>query len=662
MTTSPVKTLPRRVRHLHRRGGAQGAPAGLYADELGINETDANGIVLYAGIGDDGAGNSTSQVPVGGPGAFSPLKVAQAGTGALQQSLAAKAMQRIDIRDFCRGVAVNGDETVQFGNAIAEAAAAGGVLELGGLIIRTGSLTLPPGLIIRGGVRGGQQFVANYYNQPGQIRLAPGATLTLSNNVSLRDLTLLPDGLNFGATSDSDLQALVSSFAGTALTGTAVADVLLSGLMILGFAQASQIVGNGRVSVDDCMIDCTAGVHLTACADTNRVTRTHVWPFVTAPKSSTGSVLYRAGVAFDLGRETGESGGSDDWTVLESCLSYGHATGFRLNNASNIRMLACDADGVASAPGAVGFQIAGAALDNKMIGCTTFNHQTGVQVNSTATAGEGIALSIVGGLISATQTGIDWQAGHLTITGRPRISTGNICVSIEAGAGDLAADMGDCEGAIAIVVAPAYAGSAMIDLPPHGGWAGNVIQGLSGATLTSAQMSSIQIRGAAPIHGGVPNRMLSAIEVRAAAPNVTQVATAATANNGYWSLVPHTYTFNGSTFGYYALTGYNDAVTVGVDCFGVLRSGGTFITFLTGQLPIAATDTAASTANVPVGGYYQLAAGGPVLQNRGGSSPSLTLPALPIAASDSAAAALSPAVPVGGLYKTSAGAVIQRTT
>lgn len=55
-------------------GGAVGAPAALLSAEPAFNEADK---ILYYGFGDDGSGNATSIIPIGGEGAFLTLGTAQ---------------------------------------------------------------------------------------------------------------------------------------------------------------------------------------------------------------------------------------------------------------------------------------------------------------------------------------------------------------------------------------------------------------------------------------------------------------------------------------------------------------------------------------------------------------------------------------------------------
>lgn len=59
-------------------GGAVGAPAALLSAEPAFNEADK---ILYYGFGDDGSGNATSIIPIGGEGAFLTLGTAQTVTG-----------------------------------------------------------------------------------------------------------------------------------------------------------------------------------------------------------------------------------------------------------------------------------------------------------------------------------------------------------------------------------------------------------------------------------------------------------------------------------------------------------------------------------------------------------------------------------------------------
>lgn len=74
MTTTPQQLVqPRRTRNLRRHSGAPGGYASQLSGEIFGNEADAGGLTLYWGAGDDGTGNSTSQTPVAGPGAFTSL-------------------------------------------------------------------------------------------------------------------------------------------------------------------------------------------------------------------------------------------------------------------------------------------------------------------------------------------------------------------------------------------------------------------------------------------------------------------------------------------------------------------------------------------------------------------------------------------------------------
>lgn len=66
------------IKFKRRTTGAAGAPASLKSGEPALNMVDST---LYAGFGDDGAGNATSVVPIGGTGAFVALTGAQTVAG-----------------------------------------------------------------------------------------------------------------------------------------------------------------------------------------------------------------------------------------------------------------------------------------------------------------------------------------------------------------------------------------------------------------------------------------------------------------------------------------------------------------------------------------------------------------------------------------------------
>ena len=78
------------IRIKRRASGAPGAPAALKSAELAHNEVDNT---LYAGKGDDGSGNATSVVAIGGNGAFADLSTTQTVGGAKTFSIVPKSSQ-----------------------------------------------------------------------------------------------------------------------------------------------------------------------------------------------------------------------------------------------------------------------------------------------------------------------------------------------------------------------------------------------------------------------------------------------------------------------------------------------------------------------------------------------------------------------------------------
>lgn len=78
------------IRIKRRASGNAGAPAALKSAELAHNEVDNT---LYIGRGDDGSGNATSIVPVGGVGAFADLASTQTIGGAKTFSIVPKSSQ-----------------------------------------------------------------------------------------------------------------------------------------------------------------------------------------------------------------------------------------------------------------------------------------------------------------------------------------------------------------------------------------------------------------------------------------------------------------------------------------------------------------------------------------------------------------------------------------
>ena len=78
------------IRIKRRASGASGAPPTLKSAELAHNEVDNT---LYIGRGDDGAGNATTIVPVGGAGAFVDLSATQTIGGAKTFSTVPKSSE-----------------------------------------------------------------------------------------------------------------------------------------------------------------------------------------------------------------------------------------------------------------------------------------------------------------------------------------------------------------------------------------------------------------------------------------------------------------------------------------------------------------------------------------------------------------------------------------
>jgi hypothetical protein len=78
------------IRIKRRASGNSGAPASLKSAELAHNEVDNT---LYIGKGDDGAGNATTIVPVGGSGSFADLSTAQTVGGTKTFSIVPKSSQ-----------------------------------------------------------------------------------------------------------------------------------------------------------------------------------------------------------------------------------------------------------------------------------------------------------------------------------------------------------------------------------------------------------------------------------------------------------------------------------------------------------------------------------------------------------------------------------------
>lgn len=283
-----------------------------------------------------------------------------------------------------------------------------------GVLTVTSSVTVPRGTTLKGSSQRPGEILGNwdYEDRTSLILLDPLATITLDDNATIRDCTILNSDLSgqMPIPNEATALALISSFAGTAITVSGP-DTRVSNTLILGFEFAVYSDGWERVRCDFVRGDCTNGIHILTCYDISHITDCHFWPFITVHQPATlpTSTYTRSGSAYKFSDVA-------DWCKISDSFSYGYYRGVIVTNANNVTVenVGCDNKTIADTEETIGFLVNGTSKETKLIGCQTANQEHGYYVDTSA----GVTTTIMNCDAWVTETsGVLIVAGDVTING-----------------------------------------------------------------------------------------------------------------------------------------------------------------------------------------------------------------------------------------------------
>jgi len=222
------------------------------------------------------------------------------------------------------------------------------------------NITFPDNVVINGQMLIVDQDEGNNFTYDtfyGGILLVSGTITTAGHGSGIVNAAILASHLNGYSvpTNDSEANALVAAFTGTAITASGTGTIY-DNLMILGFDKAFDDSGN-RHRLSNIRLDCVSGIELGGGSDVSRGFDCHAWPYLTAELGLSTSVNYRSGVAY-LQKNNADS------FLYSSCYSFGHEVGFRtLGTSGNVvqspNLINCRADsgGIGASGTSIGFDI-----------------------------------------------------------------------------------------------------------------------------------------------------------------------------------------------------------------------------------------------------------------------------------------------------------------
>lgn len=215
------------------------------------------------------------------------------------------------------------------------------------------------------------------------------AKIKLGNSSTLTRLAIYRKGLVFSNPNASPPVSVSSSDVTAEFLGTAVeimdatTEATVQECCIFGFnrgvASVDGATNVSRVRLRRLNIDCKNGVRLLNSYDICYLEEIHCWPFVTvnSEAESEDAHLKRSGAAIFLS-------GTNDWTKVSRCFSYGYFRGIQTHDGHNIIIDNCGADHVPAAvdDGSIGFLCGGTCGEVLLIGCQTAAKQHGFYFNS----------------------------------------------------------------------------------------------------------------------------------------------------------------------------------------------------------------------------------------------------------------------------------------
>jgi len=306
--------------------------------------------------------------------------------------------REISVRDYgATGNSID-DDTVAIQNAInACSSAGGGIVRIPSdfrCLVDSADITIPSRVALVGtnvmpsivSVAGGADYNLSSYKST--IILNPTYKINICNTArahsgSVKGLYILKKGLvNLAGLSTGAANTQVSNFSGTAinigLSGSNTSDCYVGHCHITGFAQAIRATTSDRITIENITGDCTNGLWITDSYDIARIRNCHFWPFLSY--GYTATTPWRDGTSYKLD-------GTNDWTVVDNCFSFGYKFGFNIGVGSNhVTLTNCGVDGdPASTANAgrvdsVAFWITGSCCS--LINCNATTHQCNFLIDS----------------------------------------------------------------------------------------------------------------------------------------------------------------------------------------------------------------------------------------------------------------------------------------
>lgn len=325
------------------------------------------------------------------------------GTGAVARTILAKLIDLpVSVKDF--GAKGDGatDDTTAVQNALNFISVSGGrvVIPAGSTCYIAGNLAIPAGAVLEGPYVTPDSMLSmsgsaiSVLGLGGAIALNGAATITVNGGAAVRGLLIYRSGIVIPA-SDASL------FAGVAITiGGPGAYVGYS--MILGFSKLIYSNGFERPKIEWVFGDGTNGIEITACNDIARISKCHLWPFVTYTPTALASAHQRSGNAYYLHDTVDEPN-------LDGNFSYGYFNGYYFKNVSTVTAVNCKADGTGSYTGDSGWRFEGNINGFVGAGNATWSHTSGVVANMNATQFADLSNFIY----NSNTTCIAMQGGHV---------------------------------------------------------------------------------------------------------------------------------------------------------------------------------------------------------------------------------------------------------
>ena len=284
----------------------------------------------------------------------------------------------------------------------------GGTVSFRGILLLSTSLTLPPGVTLKGqcempGSPGTNPSAPYGSYTCGVIRLASTATINMSGGSTLANAFVFRAGMTFPAPN-------ASAFAGTAVTA-AGDDVSLQRVLIAGFNRAFYSSGYQRARIEYLYADNVSGVEITDAADIPRIAHSHFWPFATIATPGPVTNHIRSGTAIYLHD-------SVDWAHITDTFSFGYSRGIRLVNVNSTNITGGGADNAYSGgplhSGSIGLSIEGTSKDTMVSGFqAAAQAQAGVYQNISAGFASTITSPVVWG---GSSHGIQVDGGDMQVT------------------------------------------------------------------------------------------------------------------------------------------------------------------------------------------------------------------------------------------------------